>query len=227
MHNSALVAWGAIMRREMLIIGRHQLEWMNPLFFFVLVITLLPLAVSPSAEQLAPIAPGMIWIAALLSVMLGMDGLFRSDFEDGTLEQMVLSSQSLSWLVSAKVVAYWLVTGLPLTLISPLLGMMLSMSSENILTLFLGLLLGTLSLCLIGAIGAALTVGLRRGGVLLALLVLPLYVPILIFGAGAVTTSALTGSASGQFALMGALLALALPLAPLASAAALKISING
>src|SRR5690606_33916128 len=158
----------------------------NPLVFFLIVITFIPLGVSPESNTLALLAPGLLWVIALLASLLSLDSLFRSDFEDGTLEQLLVSPQPLAWMVLAKVLAHWLMTGLPLALLAPLLGVMLALPAEGYLPLVLSLLLGSGSLSLIGAIGAALTVALRKGGLLLSLIVMPLYVPVLIFGSGAV-----------------------------------------
>ncbi len=169
---------------------------------------------------------GVVWVAALLAALLTLDSIFRSDFEDGTLEQLLLSAQPLSVMVLAKVVAHWLVTGLPLLLVAPLLAMLLGMKSEAMGTLMLSLLLGTPVLSLIGAIGVALTVGLRRAGVILSLLVLPLYVPVLIFGAAAVDAAASGLPVAGQLYILAAFLAMALSLAPVAAASALRISLS-
>jgi heme exporter protein B len=196
------------------------------LLFFILVVSLFPLGIGPSPQLLATIAPGVIWVAALLATLLSMERLFRSDFEDGALEHLLLSPHSLPLLVLAKVSAHWLVTGLPLLLVSPLLGVLLQLPASAIRALPLTLLLGTPALSLIGAIGVALTVSLRRGGVLLTLLVLPLYVPVLIFGTAAVAAAGAGLPTTGQLALLGALLALALTLAPLATAAGLRIGVD-
>lgn len=174
--------------------------------------------------MLREIAPGVIWIAALLATLLSMERLFRSDFEDGALEHLLLSPHSLPLLVLAKVLAHWLVAGLPLILVAPFLGVLLHLPSEAIGVLPVALLLGTPVLSLIGAIGVGLTVGLRRGGVLLTLLILPLYVPVLIFGSSAVMAATSGLPTSGQLALLGAMLALALTLSPFATAAGLRIS---
>lgn len=216
-------AFLGLLRRDLRLGVRRRGELLNPLLFFVLVASLFPLGVGPGPTILATIAPGVIWVAALLATLLSMERLFRSDFEDGALEQLLLSPYPLPLLVLAKVLAHWLVTGLPLLLVSPLLGLLLHLPAEAVRTLPLALLLGTPVLSLVGAIGVALTVGLRRGGVLLTLLVLPLYVPVLIFGTAAVAAAAAGLPVSGQLALLGALLALALSLAPFAAAAALRI----
>jgi heme exporter protein B len=221
------VAIKATVKRDLTLLLRRRGEVINPLVFFALVITLFPLGISPDTDLLAEIAPGLLWVAALLATQLSLDVLFRGDFDDGSLEQMLLAPQPLPALVLSKVLVHWLLTGLPLAVMAPLLGVILALPAESYVVLALSLALGSASLSLIGAIGAALTVGLARGGVLLSLLVLPLYIPILIFGAGAVQVAVLGGNAAPHLALLGALLALALMLAPWAIAAALRISING
>ncbi|WP_343218296.1 heme exporter protein CcmB [Halomonas sp. McH1-25] len=221
------VAVRAMIKRDLTLMLRRRGEVINPLVFFALVIMLFPLGISPDTDLLAEIAPGLLWVAALLATQLSLDVLFRSDFDDGSLEQLLLAPQPLPVMVLPKVLVHWLLTGLPLAVMAPLLGVMLALPPGSYVVLALSLALGSASLSLIGAIGAALTVGLARGGVLLSLLVLPLYIPILIFGAGAVQVAVLGGSAAPHLALLGALLALALMLAPWAIAAALRISING
>lgn len=221
------VAVAATIRRDLILMLRRRSEIMNPLVFFALVITLFPLGISPEPALLATIAPGLLWVAALLATLLSLDSLFRSDYEDGCLEQMLLAPHPLAGLALAKVAVHWLLTGLPLALMAPLLGVMLGLPAGSYLMLAISLALGSASLSLVGAIGAALTVGLARGGVLLSLLVLPLYIPVLIFGAGAVQAAILGDGATAHLAILGALLALALMLAPWAIAAALRISING
>lgn len=217
----------ATLKRELQLALRRRSDLVNPLIFFLMVATLFPLGVSPEPTLLAILAPGVVWVAALLATLLAMDSLFRSDFEDGSLEQILLSPQPLFVVVLGKVLAHWMMTGLPLTLMAPLLGVMLFLPAEGMTGLMLSLLIGTPTLSLVGAIGAALTVGLRKGGVLISLLVLPLYIPVLIFGTAAVE-AALTGlPVGGHLALLGALLALGLALAPLAIAAALRISVSG
>lgn len=215
-----------VIRRDLLLALRRRAEIANPLLFFLMVCMLLPLGIGPEPRQLAALAPGMLWVIALLACLLASDGLFRSDFDDGSLEQMLLSPSAMYLLTLAKSVAHWLVTGLPLALIAPVLALLLQLPAIAMPALTLSLLLGTAVLSLIGAIGAALTVGLRRGGLLLSLIVLPLYVPVLIFGASAVQSAAEGYSYQGQLAALGALLALALPLAPFAVANAIRISID-
>ncbi len=215
-----------LLKRDLTLALRHRSEIANPLLFFVLVATLFPLAIGADAQVLKSVAPGVIWVAALLASLLSLDGMFRSDFEDGSLEQFMLSAHPVSLLVIAKVVAHWLVTGLPLLAIAPLLGVFLSLPSEAIGVLLITLAMGTPILSLIGSVGVALTVGLRRGGIILSLLVLPLYVPVLIFASSAVETAAAGIPVSAQFSILGAMLALALSLAPLATAASLRISLS-
>jgi len=192
----------------------------------VLVVTLFPLAVGAQPNLLRAMAPGVIWVSALLAALLSLDGLFRSDFEDGSLEQMLLSPHALSVLVLGKIIAHWLVTGLPLLLVAPLLAVFLGLPQQAMGTLWLTLILATPLLSLIGAIGVALTVGLRRGGMLLSLLVLPLYVPVLIFASGAVDRAASGLPVGAQLYILLAMLLSALVLVPLPTAAALKMSVN-
>ncbi|MFO1418647.1 MAG: heme exporter protein CcmB [Methylotetracoccus sp.] len=217
-------AFLALLRRDLALSFRHRGELANPLIFFLMIVTLFPLGVSPDPELLRHIAPGVIWIAALLSAMFSLESLFRSDFDDGALEHLLLSPHPLPVLVLAKVIAHWLVSGLPMLLLSPLLALLLAMPAPSILALIATLALGTPLLSLIGAIGVALTVGLRRGGLLLTVLVLPLYVPVLIFATGAVSAAGAGLPIDGQIYLLAALLTLALTLAPFAIGAALRIS---
>lgn len=209
-----------------MLVYRRRSEWVHPLAFFVIVVSLFPLGLTPGPQTLKLIAPGIIWVSALLASLLSLEHLFRSDYEDGALEQFVLLPYPLAAVGLAKVLAHWCVTGLSLCIASPMLGIALNLPSDSLKVLMLSLLLGTFSLSLIGAIGAALTVGLGRGGVLIALLILPLYVPVLIFGAGAVDLSAHGLDASGQLYFLAALLILALTLAPFAIAAAIKVSLE-
>ncbi len=217
----------AMIRRDMTAAFRHPSDLINPLIFFVVVVTLFPLAVTPESDFLREIAPGVLWVSALLATLLSLDMLFQSDFQDGTLEQMILSPQPLYASILAKVFTHWLLSGLPLTLLSPLLAMMLFLSADGTQALMLTLLLGTPVLSFIGAIGSALTVGLRKTGLLLSLLVLPLYIPVLIFASGAVQAAIAGLPIVGHLALLGALLALAVVLAPVAISTALRISLSG
>ena len=219
-------AWSQIFKRDLLIAFRRRSEIIHPLIFFVMVVSLFPLAIGDDKVLLAKIAPAIIWVTALLATMLSLDNLFRSDFEDGSLEQMVLLKTPLSVLVTAKVAAHWVITGLPLILITPLLAVLLYLPTETISMLMFTLFLGTPTLSLIGAVGIALTVGLRQGGVILSLLILPLYIPVLIFATLALQNTAQGFSAEAQLAMMLAILVLAITLAPFAIAAALKVSLN-
>jgi heme exporter protein B len=214
----------AVLHRDLLLAFRGLQQLLQPLLFYTLVVTLFPLAVSPDLSTLAGLAPGIIWIGALLSTLLSLERVFRSDFDDGALDLLLLSPAPLELLVLAKVFAHWLSTGLPLLIVAPALSLLLAMPERALGTLLVSLALGTPALSLIGAVGVALTVSVRRGGALLALLVLPLYVPILIFGANAVAAAADGLPVAGQLYMLGAFLLLSLTLAPLAAAAALRIT---
>lgn len=219
-----LKAFYHLLIRDLRLAFRLRHELANPLIFFVLVVTLFPLAVTPSSDLLSIMAPGVIWVSALLSVLLSLDRLFKQDYEDGSLDQLMLSPNPLVILVLAKVCAHWLLTGLPLVLIAPLLGMVMYVPDEALGVLVLSLLLGTPVLSLVGAIGVSLTVAVSRGGVLLSLIILPLYIPVLIFGANAVDVASDGLSVKGQLLFLGAMLVLALSLAPLATSVALRIT---
>jgi len=220
------VIW-ATLRRDLLLAVRNRTEVANRLLFFVLVAAVFPLGLDVEKGLLQAIGPSVVWVSALLATVLSVDSLFRTDFEDGSLEQMALSPQPLTLVVLAKVLAHWLVTGLPLVVISPLLALLFNLPGTDMAVLAGTLLLGTPVLSLLGAVGVALTVGLRRGGVVLTLLVLPLYVPVLVFGANTVHLAAAGADTSAPFYILGAMLALAVTLAPAATAAALRISLNG
>jgi heme exporter protein B len=213
-----------LLLRDLRLAVRQRHELANPLIFFVLVVSLFPLAMTPTPELLKQLAPGVIWVAALLAVLLSLDRLFKQDYEDGSLDQLMLSPNPLVILVLAKVVAHWLLTGLPLVLIAPLLGMFMRIPDNAVTVLMFSLLLGTPVLSLIGAIGVSLTVAVNRGGVLLSLIILPLYIPVLIFGANAVDVASDGMSVRGQLLFLGAVLALAVSLAPVATAVALRIT---
>ena len=213
--------WRASLRRELTLIWRSPADIVQPLFFFVVVVSLFPLALSPKPALLALVAPGAVWVAALLAVMLSLDGLFRRDQESGALDLLLTAPVVSVVPVAAKLLAHWLLTGLPLALIAPLLGYMLQLPVAVLDTLMVSVLLGTPT---VGAIGAALTVGLNRGGILLAVLVLPLYVPVLVFGAGVVRTALDGLPTGGLLAVLGAILALAVSLGPVAVALGLRIS---
>ncbi|GMR07462.1 MAG: heme exporter protein CcmB [Gammaproteobacteria bacterium] len=215
-----------LLKRDIKLAFRNRSQIANPLFFFLMVVTLFPLAISPERSVLQTLAPGVIWVAALLSSLLSLDAVFRSDYEDGSLEQILMSRHPAAVLMMAKVLAHWLLTGLLLLLIAPLLAGMLYLPMNAMLTLVLSLLLGTPVFSLVGAVGVALTVGLGRGGVLLSLLVIPLYLPVLIFGASAVDAAAAGLSVGGQLTLLAAMLVLAITLSPWAIASSLRISLN-
>lgn len=224
------IGLGAVMaatiRRELLLAMRSPGDIINPLMFFVIAITLFPLGGGADEAFLSTIAPGVIWVTALLAVMLSLDSLFRADYEDGNLEQLLMSPQPLFFLVLAKVFSHWLMACLPIIVLAPILSLMLKLPAEGIPALVIGLAVGTPILTLIGAIGMALIVGLSRSGLLLAVLILPLYVPVLVFGTGIVDAAINDMAYSGLLALMGAMLALAVSLSPLAIVAALRISVN-
>ncbi len=217
---------GKLLQRELLRHWRCRQDLINPIMFFVLTVSLFPLAVTPDGELLGRISSGVIWVSALLAAMLSLESMYRDDFHDGTLELLLLQSGSPYLVVLAKIISHWLTTGLPLVLISPLLAVMMHVPAGAKLALMLTLLIGTAVLSLIGSVGMGLTVGLRQGGVLLSLLVLPLYIPILIFGANAVSAAAMGLDYSGQLAFMGAYLLGSLSLVPIASVAAIKVSIR-
>ncbi|WP_100753122.1 heme exporter protein CcmB [Vibrio salilacus] len=216
----------SIIRRELLIAFRRQADIFNPLWFFIIVITLFPLSIGPEPNLLARIAAGIVWVAALLSALLSLERLFRDDFQDGALEQMMLIPVPLPVVVISKVIAHWLLTGLPLIIISPLLSVLLSLDFNSWLGVVLTLLIGTPTLSFIGAIGVALTVGLQKGGVLLSLLVLPLYIPILIFATSAIDAASLGMAYNGQLAVLAAMLMGSMTLTPFAISAALRVSVN-
>ncbi len=215
-----------IIQRDLLLAMRRQADVLTTLFFFIIVVSLFPLSVGPEMEMLRVMGPGIVWVAALLASMLALGRMFSSDYLDGTLEQMLLSPQSLSLLVLGKALAHWLVTGVPLVLMAPVLGIQYDLPTDALFVLTASLLLGTPVLSLIGAIGAALTLGLRGGGVLVSLLVLPLYIPVLIFGAGAVEASAAGIGYGAHFSLLGAFLLVSFVFAPWAAAASLRISLE-
>ncbi len=221
---TAMIRW--VLWRELTIAMRTKSEVLTTLFFFVIVITLFPLGVGPETATLELIGPGILWVAALLASMLSLNRMFAEDYQDGTLEQMLVAAQPLFLIVASKIFSHWMVSGLPLVLISPLLSMQLGLNTESTLILMLTLLIGTPILSLIGAIGAGLTLGVRGGGVLLSLLVLPLYIPVLIFGAGAVEAVRAGLEIEGHLSLLGAFLVLAMVLAPWGAAASLRISLD-
>jgi heme exporter protein B len=219
-------AFLAIIHRDLLLVMRRKSEVLTALFFFVVVTSLFPLGIGSDAALLRKIAPGILWVAALLSTLLGLQRMFAADYLDGALEQLVLSPQPLVLLVAGKILAHWLVCGLPLVLLAPIIGIQFDLDASSLYVLMGTLLLGTPVLSLLGSIGAALTLGVRGGSVLMSLLILPLYIPVLIFGAGAVYANSVGLEITGHFSLLSALLILALAFVPWVSAAALKIAIE-
>ncbi|MCU1265139.1 MAG: heme transporter permease [Acidobacteria bacterium] len=215
-----------IIRRDLILAWRRRADVLSTLFFFVIVVSLFPLSISPDPRLLKSIAPGVVWVAALLASMLSLGRLFSNDYVDGTLEQILLTPQPLYLIVLGKVLAQWLVAEVPLVLMAPILGVQFGLSQNTLVVLTISLLLGTPVLSLIGSIGAALTLGLRGSGVLVALLVLPLYIPVLIFGALAVDASIAGSNPQAHLSLLGAVLALSLVFAPWATCAALRISVE-
>lgn len=226
MSASAVAACRAVVARDLMIAARRRSDVLTTFFFFVIVVSLFPLGVGAQPDTLREISPGVVWVAALLAALLSLARMFEADFADGTLEQLVLAPHPLTLLVLAKILAHWLTTGLPLILIAPLLGLQFDLPARGLATLVLSLLIGTPALSLIGGVGAALTLGVRGAGALTSLLVLPLYVPVLVFGAGAVAASAGGMNEAGHLALLAAMSLAALVFAPWATAAALKISLE-
>lgn len=219
-----MIGW--IIKRDLLLAMRRRADVLTVLFFFIIVVSLFPLGVGPEPDILRTMASGVVWVAALLAAMLSLGRMFSSDYADGTLEQMLLSPFSLAALVMGKAISHWLTTGIPLVLMAPILGLQYDLSGEALLVLTLSLLLGTPVLSLIGAIGAALTLGLRGGGVLVSILVLPLYIPVLIFGTGAVEASRAGMEVGAHFSILGAFLLVAIVFSPWVTAASLRVSMN-
>ena len=215
-----------IVVRDLTLAWRRRADVLSTLFFFVIVVSLFPLGIGPETQLLRSIAPGIVWVAALLASMLSLGRVFQNDYQDGTLEQMLLTPQPLYLVVLGKVLAQWLVSEVPLVLIAPLIGLQFDLARDTLGILFVSLLIGTPILSLIGSIGAALTLGLRGGGVLIALLILPLYIPVLIFGAGAVDASISGMSPQANLYLLAAFLVVSLVFAPWATSAALRISLE-
>ncbi|RAK00774.1 heme exporter protein CcmB [Aliidiomarina maris] len=215
-----------VVRRDFQVAMRNRNELLNPIIFLLVVITLFPLAVGPSAGTLSQIAPGVIWVSALLSAMLGLERMFRDDFRDGALEHMLLLPCAIELAVLGKIIVHWVTTAVPLLVISPLLALLLNLPMHALPVLLLTLLLGTPVLSAVGAIGVALTVSLNRGGALLSLLLLPLLIPLLIFATAAIEAASMNMSAGGPLALMAAFLVLSVGLSPLAIRAALQVSVN-
>jgi heme exporter protein B len=223
---STLSMFRWIVVRDLTLAWKGRVDVLSTLFFFLIVVSLFPLGIGPETNLLRLIAPGVVWVAALLASMLSLGRLFANDYQDGTLEQLLLTPQPLYLVVLGKVLALWLVSGVPLALISPILGVQFGLSRNTLFVLAVSLVLGTPVLALIGSIGAALTLGLRGGGLLLSILVLPLYIPVLIFGAGAVDASIIGSGVQGSLSLLGALLVLSLVFAPWAASAAIRISLE-
>jgi heme exporter protein B len=219
-------AFVLLLKRDLTLAYRRRAELVNPLLFFVLVTAMFPLGIGNDPKLIEAVGPGVIWVAALLAALLSLDAMFRSDYDDGSLEQFMLSAHPVSILVLAKVLAHWLVTGLPLFLAAPILAVLLNIPAGAIPVLMLTLVLGTPVLSLIGSVGVALTVGLRRGGVILSLLILPLYVPVLIFATDTVKTAIVGIPTTAQLSILSAMLVGSLVLAPLATAASLRISLS-
>jgi heme exporter protein B len=218
--------FASVVRRDLLLAFRRRSDVATTFFFFVIVGSLFPLGAGPEPATLRGIAPGVVWVAALLASMLALSRLFAGDYTDGTLEQLALSPQPFVLLVLAKILSHWLVTGLPLVLFAPVLGLQFDLPGEALGVMTAGLLLGTPALSMIGAVGAALTLGVRGAGGLLAILVLPLYVPVLIFGAGAVSAASEGLSVAAHLSLLGACFLIALALAPWATASAIRIALE-
>ncbi len=217
---------GLVVSRDLMLAMRRRADVLTTLIFFVMVVSLFPLGVGPEMDMLRKMAAGVVWVAALLASMLALGRMFSADYLDGTLEQMLLAPQPLSVLVLGKILAHWMLSGLPLALMAPVLGLQFDMSPEALWVLIASLLLGTPILSMIGAVGAALTLGLRGGGVLVSLLVLPLCIPVLIFGTGAVEAVSSGMSVSPHLLLLGALLVLASAFTPWVTALALRISME-
>lgn len=218
--------FSAVVKRDSRLVARRMSEMAHPVLFFVIVVSLFPFGVGSDPLQLTKIGSGIIWVGALLATLLALEGLFRSDYDDGSLEQIILSGQPLTVVVLAKVFVHWCATGLPLIVVTPLLGVFLDLDSQVLIALLASLALGTPTLSLIGAVGIALTVSIKRSGLLLTLLVLPLYIPVLIFGAGVAAAAQAGLPTAGHFYLLGAMSVLSLVLAPIAAAAALRISVS-
>ena len=221
-----LTAFLIVLRRELLLALRQKSDLFTVFFFFLIVSSLFPLAIGPELSTLQLIGPGVIWVGALLSSLLVLHRLFESDYSDGSLEQLVLSGEPLTILVLGKVIAHWCIAGLPLVLIAPLIGLQFSLPTSSLITLTLTLLIGTPVLSMFGSIGAALTIGLRGGSALSSLLILPFYVPVLIFGAGAVGAQLQGVDISGHLSILIAMLCFSIGLAPLAIAGAVKIALE-
>lgn len=221
-----MVTLGCFIQRELRLLARQKADWLNPVLFFVIVLSLFPLGVGPEPNLLQLMAPGVVWIAALLSVLLAAERLFKDDYRNGVIEQLVAARQPLLSFVLAKLITNWLSTGLPLVLLSPVVALLLNVDSAAFGALALTLLLGTPLLSLLSVLGAALTVSADKGGILLALLILPLYIPLLIFASAAVEAASMAMPYQGQLAIMLAMLLFALALVPMAVQSALKLNVS-
>ena len=221
---SLIHAFQAVIKRDIRLAIRQPSEIAQPVVFFIIVVSVFPFGVGSNPDQLTAIGPGIVWVGALLATLLALDSLFRSDFDDGSLEQLILSEHPLSVLILGKILVHWFVTGLPLIIVTPLLGILLGLDKSTLVVLIGSLLLGTPPLSLVGAIGSALTISIRRAGLLVTLLVLPLYIPVLIFGAGAASAAQSGLPTAGHLYMLGAIAMGAIALAPIATSAALRIS---
>lgn len=227
MANSSIQSmFGWLVWRDLILAWRRRADVLATLFFFIIVVSLFPLGIGPERETLRTIAPGVVWVAALLASMLSLGRIFGNDYQDGTLEQLLLTTQPAYLVVLAKVLAHWIVAELPLVVIAPVLGLQFGLSQNGLAIVVVSLLLGTPVLSVIGSVGASLTLGLRAANVLVALLVLPLYIPVLIFGSGAVQASVTGSSPQAWLLLLGATLIVSLVFAPWATSAALRISVE-
>jgi heme exporter protein B len=225
-NSSFLSMFGWLVWRDLILAWRRRADVLATLFFFIIVVSLFPLGIGPERETLRTIAPGVVWVAALLASMLSLGRIFGNDYQDGTLEQLLLTPQPAYLIVLAKVLAHWIVSEIPLVLIAPVLGVQFGLSQNGLAIVVVSLLLGTPVLSVIGSVGAALTLGLRAANVLVALLVLPLYIPVLIFGSGAVQASVTGSNPQAWLLLLGAMLIVSLVFAPWATSAALRISVE-
>lgn len=221
-----MVSFGVFLQRELTLLARQKSDWLNPVLFFIIVLTLFPLGVGPEPNMLRIMAPGIVWIAALLSVLLAAERLFKDDYRNGVVEQLVASQQALMPFVLAKITGNWLSTGLPLVLLSPMVALLFNMESAGLSAMALTLLLGTPVLSLLSVLGAAITVSADKGGILLALLILPLYIPLLIFASAAIEAASIGLGYQGQLAILLAIMLFALALVPMAVCSALKINVS-
>ncbi len=221
-----MVSFVVFLQRELTLLARQKSDWLNPVLFFIIVLTLFPLGVGPEPNMLRIMAPGIVWIAALLSVLLAAERLFKDDYRNGVIEQLVASQQALMPFVLAKITGNWLSTGLPLVLLSPLVALLFNMESASLTAMALTLLLGTPVLSLLSVLGAAITVSADKGGILLALLILPLYIPLLIFASAAIEAASIGLGYQGQLAILLAIMLFALALVPMAVCSALKINVS-